>query len=121
MSIDTKSAPCWRLVLPDGTDYDQGEGIRHHDTEHEATTEIRDLELPTGTTAQQYPSPCASMSCDECGVDLGGDEAFTEFHCEGGEPQIREVAKQSDWNVTPDGRCYCWDCPVPEVLADEHA
>jgi hypothetical protein len=54
-------------------------------------------------------------------VDLGGDEAFTEFHCEGGEPQIREVAKQSDWNVTPDGRRYCWDCPVPEVLADEHA
>ncbi|MCW2901740.1 MAG: hypothetical protein JWO67_4005 [Streptosporangiaceae bacterium] len=115
MSTNTESTTCWRLVLPNGKDYDQGDGIPHFDTEREATAEISGRELSTGTTAQKLPTPCVTTSCDECEIDLGGDDVFTRVHHDD-VTQAHEIARKSDWKITPDGRTYCWDCPIPESI-----
>ena len=109
MSYSTEEGPCWRLVSSTGEDFDSGEGVKHFQSKADAQSEAQDTTL----TVQRYPTPCVTITCDECEADLESD-AFV-FHFEGGIPQAQEIARKSDWTVKPDGRLYCWDCPAPEI------
>lgn len=114
MGTQTNTDICWRLVLPDGTDWDQGDGVPHFSSEKEALERFDAEEIPPGTKAVPFETPCVTVSCDECEADVGGDDVFSQIHL----PSVAEahdVARKSDWKVTADGRTYCWDCPVAET------
>lgn len=118
MPTTTNAAICWRLVLPDGTDWDQGDGVPHFGSEKAALDRFDDAEIFPGTKAVPFAAPCVTVSCEECEADVGGDDVFSEIHL----PSVDEaldVARKSDWKVTPDGRTYCWDCPVPEAVSSD--
>lgn len=116
MAITIKSGRCWRIVLSDGTDYND-DGVPHYDTEADAKEAITGEGLPAEATAQQFPKPCVTVTCDECGTDSGAADRFSELHF----PSLTEaqnVAAQSDWKLTPKGD-FCWDCPAPAADDEE--
>ena len=115
MATATNTDICWRLVLPDGTDWDQGDGVPHFPTEKEAMERFEGEEALPDTKAVPFAAPCVTVSCDECEVDVGNDDVFSEIHCQG-VTEALTVARASDWTVLPDGRTYCWDCPVPDEV-----
>lgn len=115
--IETQPAPCWRLVLPDGTDYDEGEGAAHHDTEKDAAEQavaVADRHWPQpgpAVTPQQWEQPCALVSCDGCGADPD-DDVWGHIHFPD-EQTARAMASAYDYRVEPDGaggKVWCETC-----------
>jgi hypothetical protein len=121
MSCTTYATPCWRIVLPDGEDYDQGDGVPHYDTEKDAAADIAswDLKAPKARP-ERFDAPCVTVSCDGdgCDSDPGAEEVFTRLHVDSVEA-ARKLARDSDWTVTDDGRFFCWDCPAELDDEDE--
>lgn len=105
MPTKTETATCWRVVLPDGKDYESGEGVRHFDTEREAEDHAE--ERP-GSTAKPSATPCVTVSCDECEEGLGSDE-FLLLHFES-LAEAQNTTREYDWTVKPDGRTYHDGC-----------
>jgi hypothetical protein len=116
MSFDTNTDRCWRIVLPNGEDWDPGDGVPHFDSEKAAQGRLG--EAPPGTNAVQFDAPCVLVTCNDCGADPGNDEIFAETHCCDME-EARKLARESDWTVTPGDEMYCWDCPVPEAVSSD--
>lgn len=115
MSIHTNTEYCWRLVLPTGEDWNPGDGVPHF-TSEQAAMDARlgeERGAPLGVKAVRFDAPCVTVSCEECEVDPGAGDVFSQLHCQDVE-EARLLARDSDWKVLPDGRTYCWDCPVPE-------
>lgn len=105
--ITTNETICWRIVQPNGRDYDEGDGIRHYGDEADARDQATDI-----GEARPFPNPCVALSCDGCEADLD-NEAFDQMHFVN-DADAHNVAEKSDWTITSDGRAYCWDCKPPK-------
>lgn len=109
MTTHTESSVCWRLVFPDGKEFDGGDGVRHFTNERDARDDAEDRDgkaLP-----QSFATPCLTLTCDGCELDLESD--MYTMHLRSVE-DAHNVARECDWTVTKYGRAYCYDCPVPD-------
>lgn len=117
MGFDINTGRCWRIVLPTGEDWNPGDGVPHFPSEAAAQNARLGEEdgCPPDVKAVQFDAPCVTVSCEECEADPGGGDVFSQLHCRDVE-EARTLARESDWKVLLDGRTFCWDCPVAEVV-----
>lgn len=121
MGFDTNTDCCWRIVLPNGEDWNPGDGVPHFTSEQAAVDARLGEEegvVPPGVKAARFDAPCVTISCEDCEVDPGAGDVFSQLHCQDVE-EARLLARDSDWKVLSDGRTYCWDCPVPEAVPSD--
>ena len=140
--IETLRQPCWRLVNPDGTDWDHDDGgSPHFGDEQEAREYITEHKLSAGLTAAPFGFRCATVTCDgddpePCGQMLEDDDWGYIVHFPDGD-DTRKLLDVYDFRAEPvpgaGAWCLncqkwphdhigpdmeCWRCGEP---ADEHA
>jgi hypothetical protein len=113
MTYHDNDKPCWRIVLADGSDYDPGDGVPHFRTEQRALAAADVV-----NTAEAFPKPCVTVTCDGCEADLEGDIGTLHF-LNGAE--AGSAATALDWTVTDDGRFFCEECTAERDDEDEPA
>lgn len=119
MPLKTLDAPCWRLTQPDGTDYDEGDGIRHFGTDAKArsyATEYLLIDDPAKVPApRRWDRPCLLAFCDGCGTEFN-DGVWGHSHFADEKTAYEEVGLYDDYRVEVDAagtKMFCPDCPEP--------
>lgn len=117
--IETQGHPCWRLVDPDGKDYDEGEGTPHHDSEQKALTHLRQvhdyMSPPAALAARQWDNPCVVIACNGCeaGPD---DDVWGEIHF----PDMATARSMASfYDFTLDGENAWCDVDRPSTDGDD--
>lgn len=118
--ITTATEPCWVVRNGAGHDYDEGEGVPHHEKRTGAEGQLLDLldglsERPYdeatakkvwGLHATVLDGPCSTAACDGCGVTLPDLDAPSDWP---NREHLERWLRESEWTVAGE-KALCSDC-----------